>query len=211
MSDQINKELLKNGEIYDFDTAMNDYGFPFDDYLETNFESLIKTTFIKEFMILRKAISDHNYEEIRFYSHKFKSPFRMMCSEKIASLCEQIQKSIDEKNFNIDNLCTELISKMLEFFQELITFLIKVDHPPEKNLIDQFWKLNKESDSYKGCQKSINESSGMGGVATDNRKNNEMVKQINEQNNNIIVESKDYPMNKKAAGYCCTTKACVIF
>ena len=210
MSENINKELLKNGEISDFDTAINDYGFPFDEYLETNFESLIKTTFIKEFMILRKAISDHNYEDIRFYCHKFKSPFRLMCSDKIASLCEQIQNSIDSKDYNnIDNSCSELINKMVEFFQELITFLIKVNHPPEKTLIDQFWKLNKESDSYKGCRKS-GESSCMCGVTTDNKKNNEIINQINNQNNNIIVESKDYPTNKKAAGYCCTTKACSI-
>ena len=77
-----------------------------------------------------------------------------MCSEKIHNLCEQIQNSIDQKNYNIDNLCTELVNKMLEFFQELVLFLRKVDHAPDKKLVDQFLKLNKECDAYKGQIKS---------------------------------------------------------
>ena len=216
MSDQISKDLLKNGEIYDFDTAMNDYGFPFDDYLETCFESFIKSTFIKDFITLRKAFADHSYDDIRFYTHKFKSPFQLMCSEKIHTLCEQIQNSIDQKNYNIDNLCSELISKMLEFFQELVSFLKKVDHAPDKKIVDQFIKLNKECDAYKGCQikSGVNDSSIAGGHTTD-KKSIEKIsngKNIGDQNvNGLIVESKDNPINKKVAGYCCTSSVCLVY
>ena len=216
MSDLISKELLKNGEIYDFDTAMNDYGFPFDDYLETCFESFIKSTFIKDFITLRKAISDRSYEDIRFYTHKFKSPFQLMCSEKIHNLCEQIQNSIDQKNYNIDNLCTELVNKMLEFFQELVLFLRKVDHAPDKKLVDQFLKLNKECDAYKGQIKSgVNDSSIAGAHTTEKKSNekNSNGKNVNENNDNngLVIEAKDNPINKKAASYCCTSSACFVF
>ena len=215
MSDQIPKELLKNGEIYDFDTAMNDYGFPFDDYLETCFESFIKSTFIKDFITLRKAFADHSYDDIRFYTHKFKSPFQLMCSEKIHTLCEQIQNSIDKKNYNIDNLCTELINKMLEFFQELVLFLRKVDHAPDKKLVDQFLKLNKEFDTYKGCQiKSGPNDSTIAGVHTTDKKSSGKIsngKNIDENANGLIVEDKNNPVNNKVAGYCCTSSFCAIF
>ena len=41
MADDIPKELLKNGELYDFYTAIEEFGFDWEEFSNNNFQILI--------------------------------------------------------------------------------------------------------------------------------------------------------------------------
>ena len=78
MVDNIDPDLLKNGEIFDFDLAANTYYFPVDDLLEDNFQGFINGKIKGEFINIRKAFVNKDYQQVRNLSHKLKSVFSML-------------------------------------------------------------------------------------------------------------------------------------
>ena len=75
MVEGVEPELLKNGDLYDFNEAIDNYGFDFDNFSEKNFESFIQTTFITDFIMFRKSYLMRDFIQVRFYAHKFKGLF----------------------------------------------------------------------------------------------------------------------------------------
>ena len=49
MVDNIDPDLLKNGEIFDFDLAANTYYFPVDELIEDGFQDFINNKLIGDF------------------------------------------------------------------------------------------------------------------------------------------------------------------
>ena len=83
MVEGVEPELLKNGDLYDFNEAIDNYGFDFDNFSEKNFENFIKTTFITDFIIFRKSYLMRDFIQVRFYAHKFKGLFNCKKNCKI--------------------------------------------------------------------------------------------------------------------------------
>jgi len=147
MIDTINPELLKNGKIFDFDNALNSYGFPIDELIENHFQKFIDKTINEEFISLRKNISKQSYKEVRELSHKLKTVFNMLGAIEIYNNLELIQKSIDDNKIeNIKGYYLSLIKEMDIFIKELENFGKKVGCEVNKQSIEKYKSLSKECD-----------------------------------------------------------------
>ena len=198
MVENIDPELLKNGDIFDFDLAANTYYFPVDDLLEDNFQNFISTKINGDYIKMRKAFINKDYQELRNLSHKLKSVFSMIGAMRLFKCSEQIQKCVDNKNLdNIEDTYISLIKEMNIFFKELVNFSNNVDHPISNSIIRKFEELSKECDLNESNKiKSQINSKDTG----DNSKNEENI--INLEDGNVVV---DKPVN----GNCCT-QTCII-
>ena len=198
MVENIDPELLKNGDIFDFDLAANTYYFPVDDLLEDNFQNFINTKIKGDFIKIRKSFVNKDYQEVRNLSHKLKSVFSMIGAMRLYKCVEDMQKCIDNKNLdNIEDIYISLIKEMNIFFKELVIFSNNIDHPISQSLIRQFEELSKECDSNESIKVKTQINSNESG---NNSKNEEKVVDI--ENGNIEV---DRPVN----GACCSQN-CVI-
>ena len=199
MVENIDPELLKNGDIFDFDLAANTYYFPVDDLLEDNFQNFINTKIKGDFIKIRKSFINKDYQEVRNLSHKLKSVFSMIGAMRLYKCVEDMQKCIDNKNLdNIENIYISLIKEMNIFFKELVIFSNNIDHPISQSLIRQFEELSKECDSNESIKVKTQINSNESG---NNSKNEEKVVDI--ENGNIEV---DRPVN----GACCTQNCVII-
>ena len=199
MVENIDPELLKNGDIFDFDLAANTYYFPVDDLLEDNFQNFINTKIKGDFIKIRKSFINKDYQEVRNLSHKLKSVFSMIGAMRLYKCVEDMQKCIDNKNLdNIEDIYISLIKEMNIFFKELVIFSNNIDHPISQSLIRQFEELSKECDSNESIKVKTQLNSN---ESVNNSKNEEKVVDI--ENGNIEV---DRPVN----GACCTQNCVII-
>ena len=201
MVENIDPDLLKNGDIFDFDLAANTYYFPVDDLLEDNFQNFINTKIIGDFIKIRKSFVNKDYQEVRNLSHKLKSVFSMIGAMRLFKCVEDMQKNIDNKNLdNIEDIYIPLIKEMNIFFKELVIFSNNIDHPISQSLIRQFEELSKECDSNESIKvkTQINSNENESG---NNSKNDDNI--VNIENGHVEV---DKPVN----GACCTQN-CFIF
>ena len=198
MVDNIDPDLLKNGEIFDFDLAANTYYFPVDDLIEDNFQGFINGKIKGEYMNIRKSFINKDYQQVRNLSHKLKSVFSMLGAVRLYRCVEQMQKCVDNKQLdNIDDIYIQLVKEMNIFFKELVIFSNKIDHPISQSLIRQFEEMSKECD--------INESDTIksqlnSNVTADQTKNDDNI--INLEDGKVVI---DRPVN----GNCCT-ETCII-
>jgi HPt (histidine-containing phosphotransfer) domain-containing protein len=190
MVENIDPDLLKNGEIFDFDLAANTYYFPVDDLLEDNFQNFINTKIKGDYMKIRKSFINKDYQEVRNLSHKLKSVFSMIGAMRLYKCVEQMQKCIDNKTLdNIDEIYISLIKEMNIFFKELVIFSNNIDHPISPSIIREFEVLSKECD--------LNENNKIKTQINSNdtgSKNDENI--IDVENGQVVV---DRPVN----GACC--------
>ena len=199
MVENIDPELLKNGEIFDFDLAANTYYFPVDDLLEDNFQNFINTKINGDYIKMRKAFINKDYQELRNLSHKLKSVFSMIGAVRLYKCSEQIQKCVDSKNLdNIEDTYISLIKEMNIFFKELVNFSNNVDYPISNSIIRQFEDLSKECDLNESNKIKSQINSNDTGEHTNKEENI-----INLEDGNVVV---DRPVN----GNCCT-QTCIIF
>lgn len=146
MADNISKDLLKNGDIYNFDEAIETYGFDFESFAENNFEKFIETTFLNDFIIFRKSYLIRDFLQVRFYAHKFKGIFLLMMSKEISENCESIQMTIQKGDINVEKLYINIVSLMLQFLQEFQQFAKQIQKPIDQNLLDKFYDINQICD-----------------------------------------------------------------
>ena len=200
--DNIDPDLLKNGEIFDFDLAANTYYFPIEDLILDNFQDFIDKKINGEFINLRKNFAKQEYQEVRNLAHKLKSVFSMLGAVRLHKCFEQIQKSIDNKDFdNIKEYYFSLVKEMNIFIKELQTFSNNVNYPISLSLIQKFNQLSKEcdlNDNYNG--KSLNKSE-ITSVTKNNAKNDENI---------IDLENGKVEIDKPIKNVCCDT-GCSIF
>ena len=199
MVENIEPDLLKNGDIFDFDLAANTYYFPVDDLLEDNFQNFINTKIKGDFIKIRKSFVNKDYQEVRNLSHKLKSVFSMIGAMRLYKCVEEMQKTIDNKNLdNIEDIYISLIKEMNTFFKELVIFSNNVDHPISQSLIRQFEELSKECD--------LNESNKVKTQINSNESGN------NSQNEDNIVniENGKVEVDKPVNGACCTQNCIII-
>ena len=148
MVEGIEPELLKNGDLYDFNEAIDNYGFDFDNFAERNFESFIQTTFITDFIMFRKSYLTRDFIQVRFYAHKFKGLFRLILSKNINENCEKLQMNIQKGDINVEKLYVKIVNEMVFFFKNFVTFSEKIKKPIYKELQDKFWELNNLCNNY---------------------------------------------------------------
>lgn len=146
MADNIPKELLKNGDIFNFYEAIETYGFDFDSFAENNFEKFIETTFLNDFMIFRKGYLLRDFLQVRFYAHKFKGIFLLMISKDISDNCETMQMTIQKGDINVEKLYINIVSLMLQFLQEFQLFAKQIQKPIDQSLLDKFYDVNQICD-----------------------------------------------------------------
>lgn len=135
-------ELLKNGDLFDFYEAIDNYGFGFEEFAENNFKSFIEVTFITDFISLRKAYLIRDFIQLRLVAHKLKGLFGLFSSKKIHENCEKIQMIIQKGEILVDDLYCSVVKNMLEFFNEFINFAQKINKPIYAELISKFWEYN---------------------------------------------------------------------
>ena len=148
MVEGIEPELLKNGDLYDFNEAIDNYGFDFDNFSEKNFESFIKTTFITDFITFRKSYLQRDFIQVRFYAHKFKGLFRLILSKDINENCEKLQMIIQKGDINVGTLYAKIVNGMVFFFKNFVIFAEKINKPIYNELKDKFYKLNDLCNYY---------------------------------------------------------------
>ena len=198
MVDNIDPELLKNGDIFDFDLAANTYYFPVDDLLEDNFQNFINTKIKGDYIKIRKSFINKDFQEVRNLSHKLKSVFSMLGAMRLYKCVEQMQKCIDNKTLdNIEEIYISLIKEMNIFFKELVIFSNNIDHPISQSIIREYEELSRECD--------INESDTIksqlnSNITADQTKNDDNI--INLEDGKVVI---DRPVN----GNCCT-ETCII-
>jgi DNA-binding transcriptional regulator YbjK len=199
MVENIDPELLKNGDIFDFDLAANTYYFPVDDLLEDNFENFVTTKIKGDYIKIRNSFIKKDYQEVRNLSHKLKSVFQMLGAIRLYKCTEQMQKCIDNKTLdNIGEIYISLIKEMNVFFKELVIFSNNIDHPISHSLIKQYEELSRECDSKESDQIKTQLNSNYTG---DNTKNDDNV--VNLEDGTVVV---DRPVN----GACCTGNCIII-
>ena len=199
MVENIDPDLLKNGDIFDFDLAANTYYFPVDDLLEDNFQNFINTKIKGDFIKIRKSFVNTDYQEVRNLSHKLKSVFSMIGANRLYKCFEEMQKAIDNKNLdNIEDIYISLIKEMNIFFKELVTFSNNVDHPISQSLIRQFEELSKECDSNESNKVKTQINSNESG---NNSKNEDKI---------VDIENGKVEIDREINEACCT-KTCLIF
>ena len=155
MIDNISPNLLKNGEIFDFDLAMNSYCFPVEDLITNNFKDFFEKKINGEFINLRKYYGKQEYQEVRNISHKLKSMYQMLGAIRLYKCLEQIQKVIDNKEYNyLKQYYLSLVTEMNIFVKALINFTNNINYPIETSLIETYEQLMKECDSNDNNLKS---------------------------------------------------------
>ena len=185
MIDNIDPNLLKNGEIFDFDLAMNSYCFPVEDLISDNFKDFTEKEILGEFINLRRNYSKQEYQEVRNISHKLKSVFQILGAIRLHDSLEQIQSTIDKNELNnLKQYYLTLIKEMNIFFKELQNFCNNVNYPIDDSLIEEYDQLMKECDSNDNNLKLSEIKSG-------ETKNNEKIeeKQMDMEKGNIKVEN----------------------
>jgi hypothetical protein len=68
-------ESLRNTTFFNFNDAIENYGFDFNTFMSDGFAKFIKETFIDNFINFRKAYIMRDYPQLKFYAHKFKGSF----------------------------------------------------------------------------------------------------------------------------------------
>ena len=201
--DNIDPELLKNGEIFDFDLAANTYYFPIDDLILNNFQDFFDKKINGEYINLRKNFSKQIYQEVRNLSHKLKSVFSMLGAVRLYKCFEQIQKSIDNKDFdNIKEYYFSLIKEMNIFVKELYNFSNNVNYPISMTLLQKYNQLSKKCDLNDNYNiKSIVKSEINSSVTKNNAKNEENI--IDLENGNVEVD-------RPVKNVCCDG-GCIVF
>ena len=199
MIDNIDPNLLKNGEIFDFDLAMNSYCFPIEDLITNNFKDFIEKKINGEFINLRKYYGKQEFQEVRNLSHKLKSVFQMLGAIRLYKCLEQIQKAIDNKEYNYLKQCYLALKKEMHIFiKELQKFTNEINYPIDESLIETYYQLMKEFDyNYNNCKLSDIKT-----VDTKNIEKSEENKLYSE-NGNVEV---DNPINKS----CCVNNCNII-
>ena len=192
MIDNIDPNLLKNGEIFNFDLAMNSYCFPIEDLITNNFKDFIEKKINGEFINLRKYYGKQEFQEVRNLSHKLKSVFQMLGAIRLYKCLEQIQKAIDNKEYNyLKQYYLALKKEMNIFIKELQKFTNEINYPIDESLIETYDQLMKECDyNDNNCKLSDIKT-----VDTKNIEKSEENKLYSE-NGNVEV---DNPINKS----CC--------
>lgn len=157
MSQEIQNEddklLIKEG-LYNF-TEAEDYGFELDEYLNGAFETIfIKQTLLEDFMLFRDSFIQKNYSQVKFYAHKMKGTFNIICSHKISNDFKEIQSIITNGGTDIDDYYVDACLLMVEFFDSLVEFCKLKNKPIKdelivkiKNKLEDYDK--KESDNIK--------------------------------------------------------------
>ena len=198
MLDNVDPNLLKNGEIFDFDLAMNSYGFPIEDLITNNFKDFIEKKINGEFINLRKYYAKQEFHEVRNISHKLKSVFQMLGAIRLYKCLEQIQKTIDKNEINyVKQYYLALKKEMNIFIKELCKFTNNINYPINESLIEHYNQLMKECDyNDNNCKLSD--------IKTVDTKNNDKSEEnkLYSENGNILV---DKPIKKQ----CCVDK-CII-
>ena len=155
MIDNISPNLLKNGEIFDFDLAMNSYCFPVEDLITNNFKDFFEKKINGEFINLRKYYGKQEYQEVRNISHKLKSMYQMLGAIRLYKCLEQIQKVVDNNELNnLKQYYLSLVTEMNIFVKALINFTNNINYPIETSLIETYEQLMKECDSNDNNLKS---------------------------------------------------------
>ena len=155
MIDNISPNLLKNGEIFDFDLAMNSYCFPVEDLITNNFKDFFEKKINGEFIDLRKYYGKQEYQEVRNISHKLKSMYQMLGAIRLYKCLEQIQKAVDNNELNnLKQYYLSLVTEMNIFVKALINFTNNINYPIETSLIETYEQLMKECDSNDNNLKS---------------------------------------------------------
>ena len=179
--DNIDPELLKNGDIFDFDLAANTYYFPIEDLIMNNFQDFVDKKICGEFINLRKSFSKQEYQEVRSLSHKLKSVFSMLGANRLYKCFEQIQKSIDDKDFEtLKEHYFSLIKEMNTFIKELNDFSINVNYPISETLLQKFNQLSKECD--------LNDKSDNNTSETKNNAGKNEDKIVDLENGNVEID-----------------------
>ena len=201
--DNISPDLLKNGDIFDFDLAANTYFFPIEDLILNNFQDFIDKKINGEYINLRKNFNKQEYQEVRNLAHKLKSVFSMLGAQRLYKCFEQIQKSIDNKDLdNIKEYYFNLIKEMNIFIKELQNFSNNVNYPISISLIQQFNQLSKECDLNDNYNNKTNNKSEINSSMTKNNAKNE--------ENIIDLENGNVQIDKPIKNVCCDT-GCIIF
>ena len=199
MIDNIDPNLLKNGEIFDFDLAMNSYCFPIEDLITNNFKDFIEKKINGEFINLRKYYGKQEFQEVRNLSHKLKSVFQMLGAIRLYKCLEQIQKAIDNKEYNyLKQYYLALKKEMHIFIKELQKFTNEINYPIDESLIETYDQLMKECDyNDNNCKLSD--------IKTVDTKNNQILEEnkLYSENGNVEV---DNPINKS----CCVNNCNII-
>ncbi len=68
-------DQLKNLPYFDFEEAVENYGFDFTIFESEGFAKFLCETYINNFIELRKAFIMKDLIKLRFYAHKFKGSF----------------------------------------------------------------------------------------------------------------------------------------
>ena len=74
--DEIKQKYFVNPPYFDFLYAEEELGFNFADFSKNQFSDFLQSIYVTELISLRKAYISRNIVQVRFLSHKFKSPFR---------------------------------------------------------------------------------------------------------------------------------------
>ena len=199
MLDNIDPNLLKNGEIFDFDLAMNSYCFPIEDLISNNFQDFIEKKINGEFINLRKYYAKQEYQEVRNLSHKLKSVFQMLGAIRLYKCLEQIQKVIDNKELNyLKQYYLALKKEMNIFIKELQKFTNEINYPIDDSLIETFDNLMKECDfNDNNCKLSD--------IKTVDTKNNDK-----SEDNKLYSEKGNIEIDKSINKSCCVNNCNII-
>ena len=199
MLDNIDPNLLKNGEIFDFDLAMNSYCFPIEDLISNNFQDFIEKKINGEFINLRKYYAKQEYQEVRNLSHKLKSVFQMLGAIRLYKCLEQIQKVIDNKELNyLKQYYLALKKEMNIFIKELQKFTNEINYPIDDSLIETFDHLMKECDFN-------DNNSKLSDIKTVDTKNNDK-----SEDNKLYSEKGNIEVEKSINKSCCVNNCNII-
>jgi len=200
--DNIDPDLLKNGEIFDFDLAANTYFFPVEELILNNFQDFIEKKINEEYINLRKNFFNKEFKKVRDIAHKLKSVFSMLGAMRLHKCLEQIQKSID--NHQIDNIKEHyfsLIKEMNIFIKELQIFCDNVNYPISLSLIQKYNQLSKECDANDNYNsKTVSKTENNSSETKNNLKN---------QDNIIDLENGKVEIDRPIKNVCCD-KGCIL-
>ena len=199
MIDNISPNLLKNGEIYDFDLAMNSYFFPIEDLISNNFKDFFEKKIIGEFINMRNYYGKQEFQEVRNISHKLKSMFQMLGAMRLYKCLEQIQKAVDNHDFN--NLKTyyfSLIKEMNIFVKALQNFTI-INYPIDDTLIEKYDQLMKKCDLNDYNMKSTE-------IKSADTKNNDK-----SEDNKYYLEKGNVEVDYIKKNACCENNCIIIY
>ncbi len=82
ISDQKKQKYFKNVPFFDFLHAEEELGFSFSEFAKNGFGEFINSIYAEDFINLRKCYITRNYIQVRFLTHKFKSPFGFILIKK---------------------------------------------------------------------------------------------------------------------------------